>query len=149
MKKMIKKESGFTLIELLVVIAIIGILAAIAVPQFSDYKKKAFNGRAQTDLRNGITSEEAHFVDEEEYASCATDTCPTTLPGFVLSQGVQIDFVAVDDAGTNDAFSGASCHSQGDREYAWASSGDAGNTMSNEVLSGGCNPTAPGIGGEG
>jgi type IV pilus assembly protein PilA len=140
-----KNQKGFTLIELLVVIAIIGILAAIAIPQFSDYKKKAFNGRAQTDLRNGITSEEAYFVDEEEYATCGTEDCITTLPGFVLSQGVEIDFVAVDSSGTNDEFSGASCHSQGDREYAWASAGDAGNTMSNEVLEGDCDPTAPGI----
>jgi type IV pilus assembly protein PilA len=146
MKNTMKKESGFTLIELLVVIAIIGILAAIAIPQFSDYKKKAFNGRAQTDLRNGITSEEAFFVDEEEYATCNSADCVSTLPGFVLSQGVEVDFAAADDAGTNDAFSGASCHAQGDREYAWASAGAEGNTMSNEALGGDCNPQAPGIG---
>lgn len=139
-------EKGFTLIELLVVIAIIGILAAIAIPQFTDYKKKAFNGRAQTDLRNGITSEEAYFVDEEEYVSCTTADCDTTLPGFVLSQGVQIDFAAVDSAGTNDEFSGASCHDQGDREYSWASAGAAGNTMDNSAIES-CEPTAPGIGG--
>jgi type IV pilus assembly protein PilA len=145
--KMSKKESGFTLIELLVVIAIIGILAAIAIPQFSDYKKKAFNGRAQTDLRNGITSEEAYFVDEERYADCGTEDCQDILPGFVLSQGVEIDFEAADSAGTADEFSGASCHNQGDREYAWASTGDEGNTMTNQVLAGDCAPSAPGIGG--
>jgi type IV pilus assembly protein PilA len=148
MEKTMKKESGFTLIELLVVIAIIGILAAIAIPQFSDYKKKAFNGRAQTDLRNGITSEEAYFVDEEEYATCGTADCSNVLPGFVLSQGVQIDFVAENGAGINDEFSGASCHSQGDREYRWASAGDHGNTMSNSVLAADCNPQAPGVGNE-
>ncbi|HMO17781.1 MAG TPA: prepilin-type N-terminal cleavage/methylation domain-containing protein [Oligoflexia bacterium] len=139
-----KKEKGFTLIELLVVIAIIGILAAIAIPQFSEYKKKAFNGRAQTDLRNGITAEEAYFVDEEQYASCADD-CVGLLPGFVLSDGVEIDFAAEDDAGTNDAFSGASCHSQGDRMYTWASAGANGNLMSNEDNGGTCTASAPGI----
>lgn len=147
MKNTKKTQGGFTLIELLVVIAIIGILAAIAIPQFSDYKKKAFNGRAQTDLRNGITSEEAYFVDEEQYATCGTADCEATLPGFVLSQGVQIDFEAADGAGTADEFSGASCHDQGDREYAWASTGDEGNTMANSALAAECAPTAPGIGG--
>lgn len=140
-----KKEKGFTLIELLVVIAIIGILAAIAIPQFSEYKKKAFNGRAQTDLRNGITSEEAYFVDEEEYATCSDD-CTDVLPGFVQSDGVEVDFAAADDAGTADAFSGAACHSQGDRLYSWASAGDAGNLMANEDNGGTCEATAPGIG---
>jgi len=119
-----KNQKGFTLIELLVVVAIIGILAAIAIPQFADYKKRAFNSRAQSDLRNGLTSQEAYFTDEEEYASCDELSCATTLPGFVLSDGVDIDM----DAGTAGAeFAGASCHSKGDRDYAWQSIGtDAG-----------------------
>ena len=141
-----KKEKGFTLIELLVVVAIIGILAAIAIPQFSDYKKKAFNGRAQTDLRNGITAEEAYFVDNEAYATCTSSDCATNLPGFVLSDGVSLDFAAADSGGgTANEFSGASCHGEGNRNYEWASGGSAGNVMSNADNSGSCSPSAPGI----
>ncbi len=82
-----RSEKGFTLIELLVVVAIIGILAAIAIPQFAAYKVRAHNAQAKSDLRNGITAEEAYYVDEDEYVSCGDPTtCETTLPGFKASK---------------------------------------------------------------
>lgn len=138
------KEKGFTLIELLVVIAIIGILAAIAIPQFAEYKTRAFNSRAQSDLRNGLTAEEAYFVDNEEYADCTDAACGTTLPGFVLSADVDIEY---DAQGTdNDEFSGQSCHSRGDRVYSWQSSGGSNPAVvTNAVLSGACAANAPTI----
>jgi type II secretion system protein G len=60
-------HKGFTLVELMIVVAIIGILAAIAIPQFASYRTRAFNTAAQSDLRNLRTSMEAYFVDWQQY----------------------------------------------------------------------------------
>ncbi len=64
-----KKTGGFTLIELMIVIAIIGILAAIAIPQFASYRSRAFDAAAMSDLRNAMTAQEAYFIDYETYSS--------------------------------------------------------------------------------
>lgn len=60
-------QKGFTLVELLIVIAIIAILAAIALPQFSAYRVKAFNSASLSDLRNFATQMESAYVDNQAY----------------------------------------------------------------------------------
>lgn len=60
-------QKGFTLVELLVVVAIIAILAAIAIPQFSAYRAKAYDSAAESDLRNLKTAMEANQADNQEY----------------------------------------------------------------------------------
>ena len=77
-----RRQSGFTLIELLVVVAIIGILAAVAVPQFR-YQQRGFDAAVTSDVRNAATAQETYFADHAIYSS----SCPT-LPGFTMSKGV-------------------------------------------------------------
>jgi type IV pilus assembly protein PilA len=63
----VQDRRGFTLIELLIVVAIIGILAAIAIPQFNAYRTKSYNSSAVSDLSNFRVSMEAYFHDYAVY----------------------------------------------------------------------------------
>jgi prepilin-type N-terminal cleavage/methylation domain-containing protein len=122
-----RNEKGFTLIELLVVVAIVGILAAIAIPQFAEYRTRAFNSNAVSDLRNSITAQEAAFVDAQEYATCADPgACETALPGFKASQvaaGDAMDVFAHTNGATGDSasFNASSSHTQGTLQYNYVS----------------------------
>ena len=57
-------SAGFTVVELMIVIAIIGILVAVAIPQFAAYRQSSYNTAALSDLRNAKSHLEAYY---EEY----------------------------------------------------------------------------------
>lgn len=114
MLKRLNDSKGFTLIELMIVIAIIGILAAIAIPQFSAYRKRSYNSAAQSDLRNAATAEEAYYVDHQEYASAIGDLT-TDAYGAKTSQNVSLTATP---AGTNNIrYNITAYHASGDKTY--------------------------------
>lgn len=63
-----KPVRGFTLIELLIVVVIIGILAAIAIPKFTETKGKAYASSLKSDLKNLSSVQEDYFYYNETYA---------------------------------------------------------------------------------
>jgi len=91
MKKLrLQSQGGFTLIELLVVVAIIGILAAIAIPQFAAYRKRGFEAQVKSDLRNAAVAQEAYFAAYSVYKAL-TPMAAATAPGFNPTTGVTVN----------------------------------------------------------
>ena len=82
----LKNQKGFTLIELLVVVAIIGILAAIAIPQFASYREQAFCSRAESDAKNAMTAEEAYYAANEAYVAIGSLTTFTASKDVVVAK---------------------------------------------------------------
>ena len=95
-------RKGFTLIELLIVVVIIGILAAIAIPKFSNTKEKAYMAAMKSDLRNLITAEEAYFADNTTYSTVQADI------NYNSSAGVTVVIAVV--AGPPVGFSATAAH---------------------------------------
>lgn len=74
MTKLIRNnQKGFTLIELMIVVAIIGILAAIAIPNFLNYQLKSKTAEAKTNIGSIKTSQEAFKAEYDFYVICAAN----------------------------------------------------------------------------
>jgi type IV pilus assembly protein PilA len=88
--KIVLNAKGFSLIELLVVVAIIGLLAAIAIPQFLSYRARAVDSQMKSDLKNAALAMDSYFAEKKEYP---TSVAAIISVGFNQTEGVALTIV--------------------------------------------------------
>jgi prepilin-type N-terminal cleavage/methylation domain-containing protein len=111
---------GFSLLELIIVVTVIGVLAAIAIPQFEAYRQRGFDSSALTDLHSAATAEEGLFASNGAYVSCRNASCDQRLPGFHRSGNVNMRMRRA-----SASFTGTSTHTNGTGR-AWSYDSSAG-----------------------
>lgn len=86
------RAGGFSLIEILVVLAVLGLLAAIAIPQFIEYRRQSVDAQMKSDLRNAAVAVESYYAKQAIYPSSVAEI---TAYGFQPTGGVTLTIAVV------------------------------------------------------
>jgi type IV pilus assembly protein PilA len=116
-----KADEGFTLIELLVVVVIIGVLVAIAVPVYLNYRQGAADKSAQSDVRGAVSALEQWYTDNgNKYPSAAIASQKASFPlggtnpsQVTLSDNTELSYVPVTGTGTSGSYKVCATNSGG------------------------------------
>lgn len=107
---------GFSLIELMIGMAIVGVLAAVAVPNYVSYRKRAYNTNARQDAKNSFSATQAYFNDHPE-ASLST---VSTLYSYGFRQASDVTVLI---SGSQSALEITTYHASGDKTFSVNSEG--------------------------
>lgn len=86
----LSNKKGFTLIELITVIGIIGVLAAISIPFYAQYKARAYDADVKSHLHNVFLACKGYWADEGPNSNCTIPIAKSTTYGYIQTTNITI-----------------------------------------------------------
>lgn len=106
-------QKGFSLIELLTVAALMGVLVAISMPTYLEFRRRAFDSRVVSDVRNMVMAQDAYFIEHGTYT--------TDLANLTAFSGFSIGVTASVTVPDPQVFQVTAGHIFGTRQFVWDS----------------------------